>query len=324
MYGKGRTMKDKNTPIKDYLLDYLDWLELERGLSSNSQKNYSNFLKRFFEFMEVNNLEELKPSELTSDHIWKYRLFLSRQYKKDAKGSLKRSSQNHYLVALRSLLTYFVKRDIPSLPPDKVDIPRDTEEKKVNFLNLEQVEKLLGAPDTLTTIGLRDRAILETVFSTGLRIAELVALNKEQISVKEKVYDLEIVIIGKGGRTRPVYISERALVWLNKYLNSRNDNEKALFINYGGKNPLTRLTARSIERMVKRYALMSGLPLTTTCHTLRHSFATDLLSKGADLRTVQEFLGHKNVATTQIYTHITKPHLREIHKKLHGIKNQII
>jgi len=314
-------MKDQNTPIKDHVLDYLDWLELEKGLSSNSQKNYSNFLKRFFEFLKVNNLEELKPNELTPDHIWKYRLFLSRQYKKNVTGSLKRSTQNHYLVALRSLLSYFIKRDIPSLPPDKVDIPKDSEEKKVNFLNLEQIEKLLQVPDTTTTIGLRDRAILETLFSTGLRIAELVALNKEQIAVKEKVSDLELVIVGKGNRTRPVYISERALVWLDKYLRLREDSEKALFINYGGRNPLTRLTARSIERMVKRYALMGGLPVTTTCHTLRHSFATDLLSKGADLRTVQEFLGHKNVATTQIYTHITKPHLREVHRTLHGIKS---
>lgn len=320
-------MKDQNSSIVDHLLDYLDWLELEKGLSSNSQKNYSNFLKRFFEFLKVNNLEELKPNELTPDHIWKYRLFLSRQYKrnlrykKNVTGSLKRSTQNHYLVALRSLLTYFIKRDIPSLPPDKVDIPKDSEEKKVNFLNLEQVEKLLQVPDTTMTIGLRDRAILETLFSTGLRIAELVALNKEQIAVKEKVLDLEIVIVGKGNRTRPVYISERALGWLDKYLRSRKDSEKALFVNYGGKDPLTRLTARSIERNVKHYASLAGLPLTTTCHTLRHSFATDLLSKGVDLRTVQEFLGHKNVATTQIYTHITKPHLREVHRNLHGIKS---
>lgn len=314
-------MKDQNTPIKEYLLDYLDWLELEKGLSSNSQKNYSNFLKRFFEFLKVNNLEELKPNELTPDHIWKYRLFLARQYKKNVTGSLKRSTQNHYLVALRSILSYFIKRDIPSLPPDKVDIPKDSEEKKVNFLNLEQVEKLLQVPDTTATIGLRDRAILETLFSTGLRIAELVALNKEQIATAEKVSDLEIVIVGKGNRTRPVYISERAFVWLDKYLRLRDDNEKALFINYGGRDPLTRLTARSIERMVKRYASLAGLPLTTTCHTLRHSFATDLLLKGADLRTVQEFLGHKNVATTQIYTHITKPHLREVHRNLHGIKS---
>ena len=314
-------MKDHASPIKDHILDYLDWLDLEKGLSQSSQRNYFKFLKRFLEFLKVNSLEELKPGELTPDHIWNYRLFLSRQYKKNAASSLKRSTQNHYLVALRSLLTYFVKRDIPTLPPEKVDIPKDTEEKKIHFLNLEQIEKLLQVPDTTKTIGLRDRAILETLFSTGLRIAELVALNKEQVTIKEKVSDLELVIVGKGNRTRPVYISQRAYFWLDKYLRSRADNERALFVNYGGRNPLSRLSARSIERSVKHYALMAGLPLTTTCHTLRHSFATDLLSKGADLRTVQEFLGHKNVATTQIYTHITKPHLREIHRNLHGIKN---
>lgn len=314
-------MQNQSSPIVDHFLDYLDWLELEKGLSQNSQRNYTNFLKKFFEFLKVSNLQDLKPSELTPDHIWKYRLFLSRQYKKNATASLKRSTQNHYLVALRSFLTFFVKRDIPSLPPEKVDIPKDAEEKKVNFLNLEQIEKLLQAPDTSSSIGLRDRAILETLFSTGLRIAELVALNRQQVAVKDDVSDLEIVIVGKGNRMRPVYISQRALLWLNRYLRVRDDNEKALFVNYGGKNPLTRLTARSIERSVKRYALLAGLPVTTTCHTLRHSFATDLLSKGADLRTVQEFLGHKNVATTQIYTHITKPHLREIHRTLHGIKD---
>lgn len=313
-------MQNQSSPIIDHFLDYLDWLELEKGLSQNSQRNYANFLKKFFEFLKVSNLQDLKPNELTPDHIWKYRLFLSRQYKKNATASLKRSTQNHYLVALRSFLTFFVKRDIPSLPPEKVDIPKDAEEKKVNFLNLEQIEKLLQAPDASTTIGLRDRAILETLFSTGLRIAELVALNRQQVAVKDDVSDLELVIVGKGNRMRPVYISQRALLWLNRYLRAREDNEKALFVNYGGKNPLTRLSARSIERSVKRYALLAGLPVTTTCHTLRHSFATDLLSKGADLRTVQEFLGHKNVATTQIYTHITKPHLREIHRTLHGIK----
>lgn len=306
-------MQNQSSPIVDHFLDYLDWLELEKGLSQNSQKNYANFLKKFFEFLKISNLQDLKPNELTPDHIWKYRLFLSRT------ATLKRSTQNHYLVALRSILTYFVKRDIPSLPPDKVDIPKDAEEKKINFLNLEQIEKLLQAPDTSTAIGLRDRAILETLFSTGLRIAELVALNRQQVAVKDDVSDLELVIVGKGNRIRPVYISERALLWLNRYLRVRDDNEKALFVNYGGKNPLTRLTGRSIERNVKRYAMLAGLPVTTTCHTLRHSFATDLLSKGADLRTVQEFLGHKNVATTQIYTHITKPHLREIHRTLHGI-----
>lgn len=314
-------MKDSTTSIKEHILDYLDWLELEKGLSSKSQENYSKFLKRFFEFLTVNKLEELKPNELTPDLIWKYRLFLSRQYKQKTTSALKRSTQNHYLVALRSLLSFFLEKDIPSLPPDKVKIPKNKEEKIINFLTLEQVEKLLQTQDTSETAGLRDKAILETLFSTGLRVAELVALNREQITIKPETTDLEVGIIGKGGHPRTVYFSERAVSWIRRYLRTRNDNEKALFVNYGGRAPLTRLSIRSIERMVKHYALLAGLPLTTTCHTMRHSFATDLLMKGVDLRVVQEFLGHRNIATTQVYTHVTKPHLREIHKKLHGIKN---
>lgn len=314
-------MKDQNTPLKEYLLDYLDWLELEKGLSSQSQENYSKFLKKFFEFLIVSQLENLEPKELTVDLVWKYRLFLSRQYKQKDTTNLKRSTQNHYLVALRSLLSFFLEKDIPSLPPDKVKIPKNKEEKKVNFLTLEQVQMLLQAVDTSETRGLRDRAILEAFFSTGLRVAELVALNKEQINIKPETTDLEISIVGKGGHSRTIYFSQRATEWLRKYLRTRNDNEKALFVSYGGKDPLTRLSIRSIERMVKHYAHLAGLSLTTTCHTMRHSFATDLLMKGADLRVVQEFLGHRNIATTQIYTHITKPHLREIHKKLHGVKD---
>lgn len=314
-------MKDQSATVKQYVIDYLDWLELERGLSSKSQENYSKFLKRFFEFLTVNKLENLKPDELTADLIWKYRLFLSREYNDNKHSLLKRSTQNHYLVALRSLLSYFVEKDIPSLPPEKVKIPKNKEEKTVNFLTLEQVEKLLKTPDISETAGLRDKAVLETFFSTGLRVAELVALDREQIAIKDDTADLEIGIVGKGGHPRTVYFSARAVEWIRKYLMTRNDDEKALFISYGGRAPLNRLTIRSIERIVKHYALLAGLPLTTTCHTMRHSFATDLLMKGVDLRVVQEFLGHRNIATTQIYTHVTKPHLREIHKKLHGIKS---
>lgn len=310
-------MKNGNKSVREYLLDYLDWLELEKGLSSISQENYSRFLKSFFQFLAINKLEELKPDEITVDTIWKYRLFLSRQYG----HGLKRSTQNHYLVALRSLLGFFVEKDIPSLPPDKVKIPKERQEKTVTFLNLEQVEKLLLSPDVSDTSGLRDKAILETFFSTGLRVAELVALNREQLNIKTETTDLEIGIIGKGNHPRTIYFSERTVEWLRKYLITRNDEEKALFINYGGRSPLTRLTIRSIERIVKHYAIVSGLPVTTTCHTLRHSFATDLLMKGVDLRVVQEFLGHRNIATTQVYTHVTRVHLREIHKKLHGIKS---
>lgn len=310
-------MKKSNKPIKELLLDYLDWLELEKGLANKSQENYSRFLKKFFEFLEINNLSGIKPHDLSPDHIWRYRLFLSRQSKK----ALKRSTQNHYLIALRSLLNYFTEKDILSLPPEKIKLPKDKKEKTVNFLTLDQVQKLLDSPSPIKDVsGLRDKAILETLFSTGLRVSELVALNREQIKIKPTTKELEIGVVGKGGHPRTVYFSERTLEWLREYQKTRNDKEKALFINYKGRRPTTRLTVRSMERIVKKYALLAGLPFLTSCHTLRHSFATDLLIKGVDLRVVQEFLGHKNIATTQIYTHVTKPHLREIHRKFHGLK----
>ncbi len=308
-------------PIPQYLTDFLDWLEIEKGLSSKSQENYARFLKKFFDWLKITHLENLKPSELTPNHIWQYRIFLSRQYLPKTKKPLKRSTQNYYLIALRQLLAYFTEKDIPSLPPEKVKLPKEKTEKIVDFLTLDQIEKLLNAPNTSTLLGLRDRAILETFFSTGMRVGELVNLNRDQIKIKPNTKDLEISIIGKGNHPRTVYFSERALNWLKKYLEKRVDKEKALFINYRGKSPSTRLNIRSMERIVKKYALLAGLPFTTVCHTLRHSFATDLLRKGVDLRLVQEFLGHRNIATTQIYTHVTRRHLREIHRKFHGIKN---
>lgn len=307
--------------LPQYLPDFLDWLELEKGLSNKTQENYARFLKKFFDWLKITHLENLKPPNLTPDHIWQYRLFLSRQYLQKTKKPLKHSTQGYYLIALRQLLTYFTEKDIPSLPPEKIKLPKDKTEKIVNFLILEQVDKLLNVLDTSNLLGLRDRAILETFFSTGLRVGELVNLGREQIKIKPSTKNLEISIIGKGNRARTVYLSERAINWLRKYLETRNDKEKALFINYRGKIPGTKLNIRSMERIVKKYAVLAGLPLTTSCHTIRHSFATDLLRKGVDLRVVQEFLGHRNIATTQIYTHVTRPHLREIHRKFHGIKN---
>jgi len=307
-------------PLSQYLIDFLDWLEIEKGLSSKTQENYQRFLKCFFNWLKANKLESITPPELTKEHIWKYRVFLSRHYLSETtKKPLKRSTQNYYLIALRAFLTFFAEKDIPSLPPEKVKLPREKGQKTIHFLTLDQVEKLLSMPDTKNVIGLRDKAILEVLFSTGLRVSELVSLNRDQIKIKPDTKDLEISVIGKGNRPRTVYLSERAVKWLRKYLETRNDKNKALFINYRGKTP-SRLSQRSVERIVKKYALLAGLPANTTCHTLRHSFATDLLMKGVDLRTVQEFLGHKNIVTTQVYTHVTRPRLREIHRKFHGLK----
>ena len=310
-------MERSQKPLPQYLSDFLDWLDIEKGLSNKSQENYSRFLKKFIDWLEENNLEDLKPHELSPAHIWDYRVYLSRQSKKP----LKKSTQNYYLIALRSFLNYFANQDILSLPAEKIKLAKDKDEKKVNFLTLEQIEKLFSTPNTSKRSGLRDRTILETLFSTGLRIAELVSLNREQINLKPMTKDLEVGIVGKGNRPRTVYFSERTVYWLRKYLDTRKDKEKALFINYQGrKNSSRRLTDRSIERTIKKYALMAGLPTNTTPHTLRHSFATDLLTQGADLRVIQEFLGHRNISTTQVYTHVTNKRLRDIHRQFHGGK----
>lgn len=308
-------MEQSQKPIPQHLQDFLDWLDVEKGLSSKSQENYARFLKKFLDWLKHNDLDNLKPHALTPDHIWKYRVFLSRQ------KPLKRSTQNYYLIALRSLLNYFADRDIVSLPSEKIKLARDKEERQVRFLTLEQLEKLFAAPDTSTFRGLRDRAILQSFFSTGLRIAELVALNRDQVKIKPNSEELEISIVGKGGRVRTVYFSDKALYWLQKYLETRRDNHDALFISYQNtkkKEDPKRLTARAIQKMIKQIAITAGIPLTTTPHVMRHSFATDLLSQGVDLRTIQEFLGHKSITATQIYAHVTSQKLREIHKKFHG------
>jgi len=273
-------------------------------------------------WLKINKLEELKPHKLTPEHIWEYRVFLSRKYPSKTKKPLKRSTQNYYLIALRALLSYFSARDIVCIPLDKIKLSKGKKETLVKFLNIDQLEKLFNAPNVSTVQGLRDRAILETFFSTGMRIAELVALDRQQIKIKTGMQELELGIIGKGGRPRTVYFSENAISCLGKYLETRNDKEKALFINYRSrKDASKRLTPRAIEKLIKKYSVIAGIPISTTPHVLRHSFATDLLTQGVDLRTVQEFLGHKNITATQIYTHITSKRLRDIHKKFHSGKN---
>lgn len=306
--------------VPSYLSDFLDWLEIERGLSNKTQENYNRFLKTFLNWLKKEKIEKLKPNQLTKEHIRAYRVYLSRQYLSKNQKPLEKSTQNYYLIALRSLLTFFADRDISSLPPEKIKLSRDKNEKIVHFLSLEDIKRLLAKPSTNNTSGLRDKALLETFFSTGMRVSEMVALNQEQIKIRPNTKDLEISIIGKGSRPRTVYLSERAIAWLRRYLETRNDKEKALFINYSGRDPGSRLQKRSMERIVKKYIILAGLPITSSCHTLRHSFATDLLNKGVDIRTVQEFLGHKNILTTQIYTHVTRPRLREVHRKYHGAK----
>lgn len=318
-------MQNSTKPIKEHLQDFLDFCEVEKGLRKNTQENYKKYLQKFFGWLDQSKLSSLLPHQLTSDHIWTYRLYLSRTPSPATAKLLSKGTQNYYLIALRAFLGYFVAKDIQSTPPDKIALSKaDKGLKSVKFLTLEQIGKLLASIDPKDDISIRDRAILESFFSTGLRIAELVSLNLEQFNSLKDKKDLELGVIGKGGKPRVVYFSERALGFIKKYLEIRNNvahaNQKALFINFRDKKDEadSRLTARSIERMVKKYALLSGTPIFTTPHTLRHSYATDLLNQGVDLRSIQEFLGHSNIATTQIYTHVTNKRLRDIHHQFHS------
>ncbi len=317
-------MKKSDKPLKDHISDFLEYLDIEKGLVNNTQETYSRLLCSFLKWLTKNNLKNIKPHELSEKIVWEYRVYLSRKINSKSKNPLKKTSQNYYLIALRNLLKFFTDRGIQSLPSEKIKLARLREnDRAIKFLTLEQIKKLLEAPNTSNPSGLRDRAILEVLFSTGLRISELVSLNKDQVKIKSTNEDLEVVIIGKGNRPRPVYLSPRALKWLKEYLNTREDKEKPLFINYKGpKKADKRLSVRSMENIVKKYAVISGVPHFTVPHTLRHSFATNLLSQGVDLREIQEFLGHKSIGTTQIYASVTSKRLRDIHRKFHGKKFQ--
>ncbi len=309
-------------PLPSYLSDFLEYCEVEKGLSVNSVKNYSRFVQKFFDWLSEQKLERLNPESLTDAHISKYRVWLSRRPNRvrHAATGLHTSTQIRYLIALRSFLAYFHEKNITTLPTEKIKLPKDrSAERHIKFMDVDRLRRFLGAPGTSNEAGLRDRAILETLFSTGLRVAELVALDRKQLQGAFSKSDFELSVVGKGGHPRIVYFSSRALEWLKKYLQSRTNEDPALFINFKGpKKDSRRLSVRGVELIVEKYAKIAGVGFLATPHTLRHSFATDLLSKGVDLRLVQEFLGHRNIATTQIYTHVTSKRLREVHREFHG------
>jgi len=303
----------------------MDYCEVEKGLSDSTQRTYGHHLKLFTNWLHKTGDSTLLPHELTAKHIWNYRLYLARGYK-DAHGKhLSKRSQNNYLIALRALLDFLAERNIDTLPSSKVKLARHKDEHAVAFLDRRDLERMLAVPDTATPIGLRDRTIMELLFSTGLRIAELVALNVDQVAFlhdKNLSRTYELSIVGKGKHIRTIFISPRAAEWVRAYLSIRRDAYDPLFINHRAHDldddaNATRLSARSIQKMIARAALLAGISKKVTPHTLRHTYATDLLSHGADLRSVQELLGHKNVATTQIYTHVTNKRLRDIHEKFH-------
>lgn len=297
---------------------FLEYCELEKGHSALTIRNYQQYLNRFITWATKQKLSN--PSDITDETIREYRLFLNR-IKDKHDQPLKRITINYHLIALRSFLKFLSKKDIKALAPEKIELA-DTDEREITFLTPEEVDSLLHAPNLKTLQGLRDRAILETLYSTGLRINELINLKIDQINVDRG----EFAVLGKGGRIRLVFLSRRAKYYLKKYLDTRRDKDQYLFIRYGRKkNPQLdapsdkplHLTARSIQRQIHFYALKAGITKPVTPHVLRHSFATDLLTNGADLRAVQSLLGHVSVTTTQIYTHLTNPQLREIHKAFH-------
>jgi len=300
--------KDLDALVKDFL----EYLEIERNVSQLTIRNYAHYLHRFVEYLKGSSLSPAvktvkTPKDITADSIREYRLYLSRFTDKN-NLTLKRVTQNYHLIALRSFLKYLLKRDIAVVAPEKIDLPK-AESRSIKFLEREQVERLLNMPDNP-----RDKAILEMLFSTGLRVSELTHLNRDQINFDRR----EFGVIGKGRRARLVFLSESAAGWVKKYLDGREDADNALFIHYSGKKVESlRLSPRSVQRLVEKYVKKARLPIKITPHGLRHSFATDLLTGGADLRAIQEMLGHKNVSTTQIYTHITNPQLKEIHNKFH-------
>lgn len=308
--------------IKDYVLPFLDYCEIEKGLSNNTQRNYRQYLLLFTRWLEKINESNLKPNELTAKHIWDYRLFLAREYKTQRGEYMTKKSQNYYLIALRALLNYFAEHDITSLPSSKVKLAKQKSEETISFLEVRDIEKMMEIPDAATFNGLRDRAIMELFFSSGMRIAELVALNVDQMSFlsdKSTSRTYELSIVGKGKHIRTIFISPRAAEWVRKYLDKRRDVHKPLFLNHRSKDPdNNRLTPRYIQSMISKSAMLAGLSKKVTPHTLRHTYATDLLNHGADLRSVQELLGHKNVSTTQVYTHVTNKRLRDIHERFHG------
>ena len=308
--------------ISDLINDFLESLEIEKGRSTKTTENYGLYLARFLDLITQDFPEgaTIKPSDLTPEILRKFRLRLNRFDDNQNHERLSALTQSYHLIALRGFLKYLAKRGIHSLDPSLVDLPRAAK-KQVTFLHFDEVERLLAEIPIDTETGLRDRAIIELLFSGGLRVSELCNLNRDSINLARR----EFMVRGKGKKDRPIFIDQTTADHLEEYLSTRSDTLPALFLNNSSNQNIPdtsgdfrRLSPRSIERIIQKYARLAGITKHVTPHTLRHSFATDLLMNGADLRSVQSLLGHANIATTQIYTHITDPHLKEVHEKFHS------
>ncbi|NCN07939.1 tyrosine-type recombinase/integrase, partial [Candidatus Parcubacteria bacterium] len=291
--------------------EFLEYTEIEKGRSVNTVRNYDHYLSRFLEFSKAT-----KPSDITSDMMREYRLWLNRQtvspksttFSRNAE-TLKKKTQNYYLIALRAFLKYLAKHEIKTLSPEAIELAK-VGERSIDLITREELMRLLDAPDTATLAGLRDKAMLEALFSTGLRVSELCALPRD-INLKAEDFSVR----GKGDKIRVVFLSDEARNAIKNYLDKRKDMNDSLFVQETGeKGEANPLNPRSVQRLIKRYAIKAGISKKVTPHVVRHMFATDLLSNGADLRSVQMLLGHANISTTQIYTHVTDKALRDTHK----------
>ena len=305
--------------IEKFKKEFLEYLEIERGHSLKTIENYERYLNRFFDFSKIKFIKDI-----SDDKIREFRLYLNRQKGSiqhgQEKGNLKKNTQNYYLIALRTFLRYLMKRDVKAISPDRIELAK-IKERNLDLISVDELERILKAPNGDTLKVLRDRAILELLFSTGLRVSELISINRDIDLGKD-----ELSIRGKGEKVRVVFLSDSAKNAIKDYLKKRIDMEEALFIRISNSKDLSfknndiRLTSRSVERIVKYYAIKAGVSTKVTPHVIRHSFATDLLQNGADIRSVQIMLGHANISTTQIYTHITDRQLKEVHKKFHWKK----
>lgn len=305
--------RKQNTELGKLKIQFLEHLEIEKNRSRLTLRDYNLYLSRFVDF--AGKRGATRPGQVTLDLVRNFRLALNRQA---GRRQLKLATQSYHVIALRSFLKYLAKRDIKALAAEKIELPK-IPPRQVGFLESGELQKLLRAPEAekQELARLRGRAILELLFSTGLRVQELVGLKRDQVNPAKD----EISVRGKGGKVRTVFLSERARAALRDYLAKREDNSPALLVRHNRPEPIlenTPLSARSVQRLMKKYALLSGIGKDITPHTLRHTMATDLLQGGADLRSVQEILGHASITTTQVYTHVTNKRLKEVHHKFHG------
>ena len=322
------------TPNK-LITDFLEYLEIERGRSEATIRNYSFYLERFFSWAKKKR-KSFKVEDINISLIRQYRLFLNRARDEKSRG-LKKSTQNYHLIALRTFLKYLAKHDIKSMAPEKIELAKQSQ-RHIEYMEGSDLENFLEAPlaaEEKEIIKKRDKAILETLFSTGLRVSELVNLKKDQVNLTKD----EFTVRGKGDKPRIVFLSNQAKHWIKQYLEARKDNSPYIFVSHDRasqarkqqNNKTTKqnileevghLSPRSVQRLVQKYAKLAGVTKKITPHTLRHSFATDLLTGGADIRSVQALLGHSSITTTQVYTHIADQHLKDVYKAFHGKKRK--